>query len=185
MSEMLLDRAGRRRSPATMHGFHAGRPPRNKGLRYPADPPKVEEIIAVMRKAGDGAHGRRLRGLIVVRGGPGCASRKRSRSLKPISTTGAVRCSYVAARADVDARSAWTRGDGKNSSHGSNYVSAFPSALCSVSSTAGRAVASGRRPRLERSYGALPSQQVSVDASLHISCATPTSSRWLAKVCRS
>ncbi len=66
MSEMLLDRAGRRRSPATMPGFHAGRPPRNKGLRYPADPPKVEEIVAVMRTAGDDAHGRRLRGLIVV-----------------------------------------------------------------------------------------------------------------------
>ncbi len=48
MSELLLDRAGRRRSPATMPGFHAGRPPRNKGLRYPADPPKVEEIVAVM-----------------------------------------------------------------------------------------------------------------------------------------
>jgi hypothetical protein len=29
-------------------------------------PPKVEEIIAVMRAAGDGAHGRRLRGLIVI-----------------------------------------------------------------------------------------------------------------------
>jgi hypothetical protein len=65
MSEMLLDRAGRRRSPATMPGFHEGRPPRNKGLRYPADPPKVEEIVAVMRTAGDGAHARRLRGLIV------------------------------------------------------------------------------------------------------------------------
>jgi hypothetical protein len=77
MSEMLLDRAGRRRSPATMPGFHAGRPPRNKGLRYPADPPKVEEIVAVMRTAGDSAHGRRLRGLIVSSGGPGCASRKR------------------------------------------------------------------------------------------------------------
>jgi len=49
-----------------MPGFHAGRPPRNKGLRYPADPPKVEEIIAVMRAAGDGPHGRRLRGLIVI-----------------------------------------------------------------------------------------------------------------------
>jgi integrase len=66
MSEMLLDRAGRRRSSATMPGFHAGRPPRSKGLRYPADPPKVEEIVAVMRTAGDGAHGRRLRGLVVV-----------------------------------------------------------------------------------------------------------------------
>jgi hypothetical protein len=61
-----LDAAGRRRSPATMPGFHAGHPPRNKGLRYPADPPTVEEIVAVMRIAGDGLHGRRLRGLIVV-----------------------------------------------------------------------------------------------------------------------
>ena len=66
MSQLLLDRAGRRRSPATMRGFHTGRPPRNKGLRYPADPPKVEEIVAVMRTAGDGAHARRLRGLIVI-----------------------------------------------------------------------------------------------------------------------
>jgi hypothetical protein len=66
MSEPLLDRAGRRRSPATMPGFQAGGPPRNKGLRYPADPPKIEEIVAVMRAAGDRAHGRRLRGLIVI-----------------------------------------------------------------------------------------------------------------------
>jgi site-specific recombinase XerD len=66
MSELLLDRAGRRRSPATMPGYQAGRPPRNKGLRYPADPPRVEEIIAVMRTAGGDAHGRRLRGLIVI-----------------------------------------------------------------------------------------------------------------------
>ena len=50
MSELLLDAAGRRRSPATLPGFHAGRPPRNKGLRYPADPPTVEEIVAVMRQ---------------------------------------------------------------------------------------------------------------------------------------
>jgi site-specific recombinase XerC len=66
MMELLLDAAGRRRSPATMPGFHTGRPPRNKGVCYPADPPTVEEIVAVMRTAGDGVHGRRLRGLIVV-----------------------------------------------------------------------------------------------------------------------
>jgi site-specific recombinase XerD len=66
MSAPLLDAAGRRRSPATLPGFHAGRPPRNKGVRYPADPPRIEEIVAVMRAAGDGIHGRRLRGLIVV-----------------------------------------------------------------------------------------------------------------------
>jgi integrase len=61
-----LDICGRRRSPATLHDFHQGRPPRNKGLRYPADPPTVEEIIAVMRAAGDDADAVRLRGLIVV-----------------------------------------------------------------------------------------------------------------------
>ncbi len=67
----VLDSAGRRRSPATMPGFHAGRPPRNKGMRYPADPPTVEEIIAVMRHAGENRHALRLRALIVVlwRGG--------------------------------------------------------------------------------------------------------------------
>jgi hypothetical protein len=43
----------------------AGRPPRNKSLRYPAAPP-VEEIVAVMRTGGDGLHGRRLRGLVVI-----------------------------------------------------------------------------------------------------------------------
>ena len=62
-----VDITGRRRSPATTAEFHHGRPPRNKGVRYPADPPSVEEIIAVMRAAGDDPDGIRLRGLIVVR----------------------------------------------------------------------------------------------------------------------
>ena len=66
-----VDVAGRRRSPATFSAFHQGRPPANKGRRYPADPPRVEEIVAVMRVAGDGLAGDRIRGLIVVlwRGG--------------------------------------------------------------------------------------------------------------------
>ena len=66
-----LDAAGRRRSPATMPGYHAGRPPCNKGRLCPADPPTVEEIIAVMRQTGDDRHGFRLRALIIVlwRGG--------------------------------------------------------------------------------------------------------------------
>ena len=62
----LLDRAGRRRSQGTLSGFHQHRVPRNKGLRYPPDPPPVEEIIAVMRAAGDGPEAMRLRGLIIV-----------------------------------------------------------------------------------------------------------------------
>ena len=62
----LLDAAGRLRSPATVPGFHCGRPPRNRGLRYPADPPPVEEVVAVMRVAGESAYGLRTRALIVV-----------------------------------------------------------------------------------------------------------------------
>src|SRR3954447_5005383 len=61
-----LDATGRQRSPATMPGFHAGRSPRNRGRRYPADPPRVEEIVAVMRAAGERPRGARARGLIVV-----------------------------------------------------------------------------------------------------------------------
>ncbi len=70
-SPVLLDATGRRRSPAAMPGHNAGRPPRNKGVRYPADPPTVEEIVAVMRRIPVDRHGLRLRAMIVVlwRGG--------------------------------------------------------------------------------------------------------------------
>jgi site-specific recombinase XerD len=66
MQSVLYDAAGHRRSPPTMPGFHEGRAPRNKGRRYPADPPTVEEIIAVMRQAGSSADGARMRALIVI-----------------------------------------------------------------------------------------------------------------------
>jgi integrase len=62
----VLDAAGRRRSPATLPGYHAGRPPRNKGMRYPADPPTVDEIVAAMRHTSDNRHGWRVRAIIVV-----------------------------------------------------------------------------------------------------------------------
>ena len=66
MESVLLDVAGHRRSPATMPGYHRGRPPRNKGEQYPADPPTVEEIVAVMRSVRDSSNGHRLRALIVL-----------------------------------------------------------------------------------------------------------------------
>ena len=66
MEAALRDCNCRRRSPATVPRLHAGRSPRNKGLRSPADPPTVEEIIRVMRAAGDGPVADRLRGMIVV-----------------------------------------------------------------------------------------------------------------------
>ena len=65
-STTLLDICGRRRSPATLPSFHRGQPPRNKGQIYAADPPTVDEIIAVMRAAGNSPEGVRLCGVIVV-----------------------------------------------------------------------------------------------------------------------
>ena len=68
---VLIDAAGRRRSPATLPGYLAGRAPGKKGMEYPPDPPRPEEIVLVMRQAGHGHHGMRIRALVAVlwRGG--------------------------------------------------------------------------------------------------------------------
>ena len=66
MQRSRLMRCGHRRQAVTPPGYHAGRPPRNKGQRYPADPPTVEEIIAVMRTAGAATDGVRSRALVVL-----------------------------------------------------------------------------------------------------------------------
>jgi integrase len=67
MSEpRLVDVTGRMRSPAATPGHGAGCVPPNKGMRFPADPPTVEEIILVMREAGPGPYAVRTRGLIAI-----------------------------------------------------------------------------------------------------------------------
>src|SRR5436190_21628223 len=115
----LLDVAGRRRSPATTPGFHTGIAPRNKGQRYPADPPTVDEIVAVVRQAGHDRHGHRLHALIVVlwRAGP--------RSNEALSLTeadldhrrGPILVRHGKTTAGV--RSEWMPGASRRSSHGS------------------------------------------------------------------
>jgi site-specific recombinase XerD len=62
----LVDITGRLRSPAATPGHWVGCAPPNKGQRYPADPPTVEEIILVMRQAGPGPYADRTRGLIAI-----------------------------------------------------------------------------------------------------------------------
>jgi integrase len=54
--------ARRRRCPATAPAAHRA----TREMRYPADPPTVEEIVAVMRCAPDDRHGWRVRAMIVV-----------------------------------------------------------------------------------------------------------------------
>lgn len=61
-----LNAAGQRSSPAIRPGYGAGRPHPNRGRQFPPDPPRVEEIVAVIRKAGTSPTGLRLRGLIAV-----------------------------------------------------------------------------------------------------------------------
>jgi hypothetical protein len=141
---VLLDAAGRRRSPATLPGYHTGRPPRNKGIRYPADPPTVEEIVVVMRHAADDRHGRRLGAMIVVlwRAGLRIQEALALGDLDP----GAGRCSSAMGRAAGAERSAWTTGAGSTCAHGSANAPGCPSGRCSASSTAPPAAALvGRR----------------------------------------
>lgn len=92
MESMLLDAAGHRRSPATMPGYHHSRAPRNKGLTYPADPPTIEEIVAVLRHAGNGPDGARLKALIVILWRAGSADRRSActRRDRPRPVPGAV-----------------------------------------------------------------------------------------------
>jgi integrase len=107
MESMLLDAAGHRRSPATTPGYHRGRPPRNKGEEYPADPPTIEEIIAVMRAVGDRPEGHRLRALIVMlwRAGLRISEALALQESGLDRSRGAVRCGAVR----CGARAAWQR----------------------------------------------------------------------------
>jgi Phage integrase family len=184
MSEPLLDRAGRRRSPATLPGFHAGHAPGNKGLRYPADPPKVEEIIAVMRTAGEGGHGRRLRGLIVIMWRAGLRIQEAlalaEGDLDQRRGSLLVRRGKGGRRREVG-MDAW---GGKNCSPGLTRGASSQWVRCCALSTARRADATGRPPRHAPSCDAPPPRQECAAASRHTSFVTPTPSRWPAKACR-
>jgi hypothetical protein len=155
--EPLLDAAGRPRSPATMPGYHAGHPSRNKGIRYPADPPRVEEIVAVMRQAGAGIHGARLRGLIVVLWRAGLRISEALSLASGTSTRVAGRCSFAMARAVSGVRSGWMSGAGSSFARGSSLALACRSARSSASSMVRRAGGRGLARLHERSCGAAPS----------------------------
>jgi hypothetical protein len=181
----VLDSAGRRRSPATMPGYHSRRAPRNKGQLYPADPPTVEEIIAVMRQTPDDRHGARLRAVIVVlwRGGLRIqeALALAERDLDPRRGSLLVRSGKVAA----GARSGWTRGGGSSSRRGSRHASSCRSGRCSASSTAPLAGGPGRAPGSAPSSAGWRPRRESAAGSRRISCAMRTPLSSLEKACRS
>ena len=185
-SVRLLDCAGRRRSPATLSSFHKGRPlTENKGLRYPPDPPTVEEIIAVMRSAGDDRDGLRLRGIIVIlwRAGLriGEALALSESDLDPAGGAVLVR----RGKAGSGARSAWTAGRGSTSSPGSPSARPCRSSRCSVCCAARHAVGHERRPGSAFSSAPRQPRRACVGGSRLTSSGTPTRSRCPAKVSRS
>jgi integrase len=183
-SAAMLDCAGRRRSPATVPGYHRGRSPRNKGLRYPPDPPTVEEIIGVMRAAGEDRDGIRLRALIVVLWRAGLriseALALAESDLDPSRGAVLVRRGKGGKRREVGMdRWAWD--------HLSPWLELRPSmppgALFCVlrGPTAG---GPARAQRSESNFETPPSERASGDDSPRISYATHTPSRCHAKVCR-
>ncbi len=130
MESMLLDVAGHRRSPATMPGYHRGRPPRDKGEQYPADPPTVEEIVAVMRTIGERADGHRLRALIVLlwRAGLRISEALSLQESDLDRSRGAVRVRR--GKGGKRREAGWTAGRGSNLTPGSRSVASFRSARC-------------------------------------------------------
>jgi Phage integrase family len=181
----MLDAAGRPRSPATIPGNLAGRAPRNKGRRYPADPPRVEEIVAVLRRAGQGPHGARTRGLIVVLWRAGLriseALELAERDLDPARGAILVRSGKGGKRREVGMDD-WA---GSSFGPGSSTEPRCRLAHSSASSTDRHADDRGRRRRSAHSCASSPFEPASEGALPRISFATRTPSRWPARACRS
>ena len=175
-AQPLFDAAGRRRSPATMPRFRTGIAPRNKGQRYPADPPTVDEIVAVMRQAGQDRHGHRLTALIVVLWRAGLRIHE---ALSLTETDLDHRRGSILVRHgknDAGARSAWTPGDGQRSRHGWPTAMSCPSGRCSASSTAPPADGRGQPALHGSSCATSHPSQASAAGSPPTNCATPTRS---------
>jgi integrase len=73
---VLLDAAGRRRSPSTIPATTPAARPRNKGMRYPADPPTVEEIVGSCAMLAMTVTAGACERWSSSCGAPGCASRE-------------------------------------------------------------------------------------------------------------
>jgi integrase len=153
-------------------------------MRFPADPPTIEEIVTVMRHAGDGVHGRRLRGLIVV-----------------LWRAGLRICEALAlAEADLDARRGSLlvrRGKGgrrrevgmddwawEQLAPWLDVRVELPVGPLFCVSTAPRADGPGRPPPPAPSCDASPARPAYGDASRRTNCATRTPSGRPARACR-
>jgi hypothetical protein len=144
MPAVLLDAAGRPRSPATLPGFHTvvrhgtkASATRLTRAPSPRSWPSCDTPGAACTRRGS------VRSSSCC-GAPGCASTKPSPSAKPTSIRAAARCSCGAARAVAAARSAWTTGPGSSFSPGLRRAWTYPSVRSSASLPGRHAVVRGR-----------------------------------------
>ena len=145
-------------------------------MRYPADPPTIEEIVTVTRRARDRVHGRRLRGLIVVLWRAGLriheALALAEADLDPRRGSLLVRRGKGDRRREVGIDDwAW-----EQLAAGSTRASSCRSDRCSASSPAPRAGGRGRPPRRARSSAASRARPACGGASHRTNAATPTPS---------
>jgi integrase len=145
---------------------------------------EVEEIIAVLRASGDAAHGRRLRGLIVIMWRAGLRIQEAlaltAGDLDPGRGAALVRRGKGGRRREVG-MGAW---GWEQLEPWLDVRRTSRSVRCYASSTARRADGSGRQLRHVPSCGAPPARQECGVASRHISSVTPTPSRWPARASR-
>ena len=167
-----------------MPGYHAGRSPRNRGQRCPADPPTVAEIVAVMRHAGTGLHAARLRALIVVLWRAGLRIHEALALAKQTSMRGAAHCWCAAVRAVADARSAWIDWACEQLQPWLTARTdlAVGPLLCIASGPTRDARGQPAPPAL--SCATPPPERACAGASYHTSSVTRTPSRWPARACR-
>jgi integrase len=182
--DVLLDAAGRRRSPVTMPGYHAGRPPGNKGRRYPADPPTVDEIVAVLRHTAEDPHGFRIRAMIVVLWRAGLRVQESlalaEHDLDPRRGSLLVRRGKGGRRREVGMDD-WGWELLRPWLTARTELPAGPLFCIIDGRTRGRAWGP---PRCARSCAGSPPAQASGAASRRTSCATRTRSSWPARGCR-
>ena len=155
------------------------------GRQYPADPPRVDEIIAVMRAAGEGPFALRLRALIVILWRSGLriseALALAETDLEPTRGSLLVRRGKGGKRREVGMDDwAWTQLAGWLEVRGELPVGPL---LCTISRPAADGPGAGARS--VRASGESPQEPASGGDSLHTSSATLTPSRWPARLCRS
>ena len=156
-----------------------------RDIRYPADPPTVEEIVAVMRAAGDARPrppaARPDRRALARR--PAHPRGARAQRVRPRPRRGAllVRRGKGGRRREVGMDDwAWEQ----LAALARGARSSSRSARCSASSTARPADGRGQPPRRAPSCAAPPRPPACVGASRRTSCATRTPSRWPTRACR-